>query len=127
MMTRFRRFALGLVLFLGLTAAVTDVLPWQSTQPANAWTWSPSVTISGKLNGCGVGAQTANVRGVLNGQYQSYSTPLGQPPSYKLTFTNVPSGTSWAWVVVNCTVTSNYGVWVRMYRPTWGSTISANL
>lgn len=120
-MTRFHKFLLGLMLSLGL-AAVTV----QHAQPAAAWSWSSTVTIQGKLTGCTF-AQTASVHGVLNGQNQSYNAPLGQPPSYHLTFSNVPGGYSWAWVVVDCTVSPNYGVWVHMYRPGWGSTINVNL
>jgi hypothetical protein len=123
-MTRFRKALLGLALSLGITVGAVGVLP---SQPAHAWSWSSTVTIQGQLTGCGWGLQTAYVRGVLNGQYQSHSAPLGQPPSYRLRFTNVPSGYSWAWVVVYCGVAPNYGVWVHMYRPGWGSTINLNL
>jgi hypothetical protein len=124
-MTRFRKVLLGLALSLGLTVGAVGVLP---SQPAHAWPWSSTVTIQGQLKGCGpAGIQTAYVRGVLNGQYQSYSAPAGAPPSYRLTFTNVPSGYSWAWVVVYCRVTANYGVWVHMYRPAVGGTISIDL
>ena len=123
-MTRIRKTLLGLALSLGLAVGAVSALP---SQPAHAWPLSSTVTIQGQLTGCGWGAQTAYVNGVLNGQHQSYSTFLGQPPSYHLTFTNVPSGYSWAWVVVNCSVAPNYGVWVHMYRPGWGSTLNVNL
>jgi hypothetical protein len=126
-MTRFRKFLLGLALSIGLAAVAAGVLPSQPAQPASAWAWSSTVTIQGQLTGCGWGLQTAYVSGVLNGQYHSYNAPLGQPPSYRLTFTNVPSGYSWAWVVVNCSVAPSYGRWVHMYRPAWGDTLTVNL
>ena len=93
--------------------------------PAQAWSWSSSVTVTGQA--CTpYGAQSVYVRGELNQQVQYYSSGLGQPPTYRITFTNVPSGTSYAWIVFNCSVTGSYGKWLTMYRPTWGSTITAN-
>ena len=110
--------ALAIVLGVGLSKPA----------PAKAWFLDPTVTISGSLTGCGPGGiQTAYVRGNLNGTIATNSTALGAPPSYSLTWHNVPSGGSYAWIVVNCTVTPAYGRWVHVYRPTIGEGLHVNL
>lgn len=113
----------GVVLTLGLGAVV-------GAQPANAWTWSSQVTLSGNLNQCGGGGpQTADVDASFNNQRVVYGTGLGMPPRYSVTFTNVPGGFGgWAWIVINCRVTgSPHGYWVHVYRPGFGSTLAVNL
>ena len=114
-------FALGILGILALAVGLVAVTP---SQPANAWAWSSNATIHGQVNTCYGNA--AHVVGVLNGQYQSQQTGWGYPPSYALTFTNVPSGGGWAWVMAYCT---NYGgphgTWVHVYRPGVGTTDSS--
>jgi hypothetical protein len=99
-------------------------------QPASAWSWSSSVTVKGSLVQCtNQGPQTATVNAVLNGERHIVTTGLGMPPSYSVTFGNVPSGAGgWAWIVVDCSVAGgSAGHWVKVYRPAVGSTITANL
>jgi hypothetical protein len=112
----------GLGLALGLSASV-------GTTSANAWVWSSQVTLTGALNQCtNQGAQAAYVNAVFNNQRIAYETSIGQPPHYSVTFTNVPGGGGWAWIVVNCAVVGgSQGYWVHVYRPTIGTTLGVNL
>jgi hypothetical protein len=112
----------GGVLALGLSASLEAV-------PANAWAWSSDVTLTGTLTQCtNQGAQAAYVNAVFNNQRHAYWTSVGQPPQYSVTFTNVPSGGGWAWIVVNCAVVGgSQGYWVHVYRPAAGSTLGVNL
>jgi hypothetical protein len=123
-MRGFRGVALALVAALAIVLGVGLTKP----APARAWFWDPKVTIYGTLNVCGPGGiQTAYVRGNLNGTIVQNGTALGAPPSYSLTWNNVPSGGGYAWVVVNCSVTGSYGRWVHVYRPTLGNSLHVNL
>ena len=112
---------------IGLAGVAAVALAASAVSPAHAWSWSSSVTVKGSA-GCSVGGpEVASVRGVLNGQYQSSNSGLQINPQYAVTFTNVPSGGGWAWFWVDCSVSSDHGRWVWVYRPSWGSTITANL
>ena len=107
---------------LGVSASV-------ATTPANAWPWSSKVTLTGALNQCtNQGIQAAYVNAVFNNQRVAYETKAGMPPSYSVTFTNVPSNGGWAWIVVNCDVIGgSQGHWVKVYRPAIGDTLVVNL
>jgi hypothetical protein len=99
-----------------------------ATQPAAAWPSSSTVTLQGKVSLCGAGPiQTATIKGRLDDEYHDIKTPAGAPPSYSFTFNYVKSSGGWAWFVVTCTVANGpKGYWVRVDRPTVGSTISYN-
>jgi hypothetical protein len=117
----------GLLVVIPLVASLGIVV---SAQPARAWPWSSTVTVTGALNQCGnVGPQVATVNAVLNKERHIYTTGLGMPPSYSVTFSNVPSGAGgWAWIVVDCSVVGgSKGYWVKVYRPLVGSTLRVNL
>ena len=108
-----------------IAAVLTALLMGLLTAPtASAWSNSSTVTLTG-TNGCG-GAQAVTVRGVFNEQRQSWSYGSAYT-AYKLTFTNVPPDGGWAWLWSDCAVTADHGTWVKVYRPAWGSTITANL
>ena len=106
-------------------AAFTLAAP---AQPAHAWPWDSTVTATGKLTGCSTAGplQMASVRANLNGQVATWSSPLySSPPTYSLTWHNVPSGGGYAFVVVHCSaVTPDYSTWIHVYRPGWGEGIS---
>jgi hypothetical protein len=121
-----RKFV-ALLVVIPLVAGLGVVV---SAQSARAWPWSSTVTVTGALNQCTKhGIQVARVNAVLNGQRHVYTTPAGQPPSYSVTFTNVPSGAGgWAWIVIDCSVVGgSKGYWVKVYRPGFGSTLRVNL
>lgn len=119
-----KKSILGILGILGAAALALSLVAATPSQSAHAWAWSSSATIHGQVNTCYGNA--AHVVGVLNGQYQSSQTGWGYPPSYALTFSNVPSGGGWAWVMAYC---SNYGgprgTWVHVYRPAVGTTDSS--
>lgn len=121
-MRRFMILLAGLGLALGLSVSV-------GTASANAWPWSSQVTLTGALNQCtNQGTQAAYVNAVFNNQRVAYETSIGQPPHYSVTFTNVPGGGGWAWIVVNCAVVGgSQGYWVHVYRPAIGTTLVVNL
>ena len=121
-----RKF-LALLVAIPLVASLGMVV---SARPARAWPLSPTVTVTGALNQCtNQGIQVARVNAVLNEQRRVYTTPAGQPPSYSVTFTNVPGGAGgWAWIVIDCSVVGgSKGYWVKVYRPLIGSTLRVNL
>ena len=90
-LTRARGAAAAAVAGLA-AAAFTLAAP---AQPAHAWPWDSTVTATGKLTGCSTAGplQMASVRADLNGQVATWSSPLySSPPTYSLTWHNVPSG-----------------------------------
>ena len=98
-------------------------------RPAQAWLGNSTVTVKGTLYQCTKnGIQAARVNAVLDEQRHIYTTPLGQPPSYSVTFTNVRSDGGWAWIVIDCVVVGgSKGHWVKVYRPLFGSTLQVDL
>ena len=112
-------------------AALAATLLGTSAQPAHANTGNPNVTVTGKLTSCDVGGWQAgaDIRVRLNGELRTWSSNGGfnQPPTYSVTFDNVPPGNGgYAWVVVHCIVsTPDHGEWIHIYRPPqwWTTTL----
>jgi hypothetical protein len=101
-----------------------------TSQPAHAWPLDHTVTLKGQLTGCAgqFGPQAADVRANLNNEIVTQHEQSGAPPTYSVTWHNVPNGDGgWAFITVHCYVTADYNRWVHVYQPKIGETLQVNL
>jgi hypothetical protein len=112
------------------TAAVTALaggfLGVLGAGPAQAWTWSSTVTVHG-TDGCS-GFQSGTVYGYGSANGESHIATSGPGfGSYSMTFGSIPSGGELITFQVYCSMSGNNSVTAWVSRPTIGTSKGLNI